>query len=230
MTSYNGTDNLEIMEEAVNYNRYLENLIVANGPVDGQVLDFGAGIGTFASRVLERGFGVHCLEVDAAQAATIERKGMKVVASVAGIPDEAYHYVYSLNVFEHIDDDEQALRELYRVVKLGGSVLIYVPAMQVLFSSMDRKVGHCRRYSKGSLVQLAVSAGFTVEKSYYVDSLGFPATLIYKWFGKESGELSRLPLILYDRIAFPISRLIDRLTGSLFGKNVYVVLVKNPDH
>lgn len=230
MTDYSGTDNLEIMSEAVNYNRFLKELVLQHATHGDRILDFGAGIGTFASRVVQEGFDVSCLEVDEAQARTIVQQGLELVTSLADIGDEAYDYVYTLNVLEHIEDDAQALRDLFRVVKPGGKVLVYVPAMQILFSSMDRKVGHFRRYTKSSLVQVATGAGFTVAKCRYADSLGFPATLIYKWFGRDNGELSKAPLILYDRIAFPLSRLLDVLCGFLLGKNVYAVLVKQAGH
>lgn len=226
MSDYSGTDNLEIMKEAVNYNRFLRRLILKYARGGDLILDFGAGIGTFASWVGRQGYDVCCLEVDGAQARIIAQQNLQVLTSLSDTRDETYDYVYSLNVLEHIEDDAQALRDIFRVVKPGGRVLLYLPALQILFSSMDRKVGHFRRYRKSSLKQLAVESGFTVAKCRYADSLGVFATLVYKWFGDESGDLSMAPLVLYDRIAFPISRLLDILLGAICGKNVYAVLVK----
>lgn len=224
MAEYTGTDNLEIMAEAVNYNRFLLQLIERFARPGDRILDFGAGIGTFAEKVRNSGFQVGCVEVDPAQAAVLKELEFEVAADITELSSDQFDYVYSLNVLEHIKDDIQALKELYRVTKPGGKVLLYLPAMQILFSSMDEKVGHHRRYSRASLQEVAIAAGFTLEACRYADSLGFPATLLYKLLDSESGDISKLPLILYDRLAFPVSRVLDRVFGLVGGKNVYAVL------
>ena len=66
-TGYSGIENLEAMEEAVNYQRFLTSLIVklveSAGP-GSALLDFGAGVGTYASRARALGYTVLCVEVD----------------------------------------------------------------------------------------------------------------------------------------------------------------------
>ncbi|MDX1735617.1 MAG: class I SAM-dependent methyltransferase [Halioglobus sp.] len=228
MSEYTGTDNLEVMQEAVNYNRFLCELIARHAGSASRVLDFGAGIGTFSARVKEQGFDVTCLEVDAGQAELLQTQGFEVLTSLDDCEDGTFDYVYSLNVLEHIEDDAAAVRQLYRVLRPGATALIYVPALEILFSSMDEKVGHFRRYSRPSLSRLLLDAGFELRTCRYCDSLGFPATLLYKWFGSDKGGISKLPVVLYDRVAFPVSRLLDALFGALLGKNVYAVVAK-PD-
>lgn len=229
LADYSGTDNLEIMAEAVNYNRFLERLILKHARAGRRIVDFGAGIGTFATVVAKHGFDISCVEQDETQAKVIRKLGIDVRSSLDELASESCDYVYTLNVLEHIEDDRQALSELYRVLKPGGIILVYVPAMQILFSSMDRKVGHYRRYTRKSLIRVSQDAGFTIDQCCYADSLGFPATLFYKLFDSGSGDLSKLPLIIYDRVAFPISRLLDRLLSNMLGKNVFAVIRKNGD-
>lgn len=226
MSNYGGTDNLEIMQEAVRYNRFLEDLVLLHASPGDRVLDFGAGIGTFACSMRERGLDVQCVEVDPDQAELISRLEIPVVNSIEDIPDNSVDYIYSLNVLEHIEEDARVLSELSRCLTPAGKMLIYVPAMQFLFSSMDRKVGHYRRYSRGSLTQVVTRAGFNVKRSKYADSLGVLATLLYKLSNNQSGSINKAAVIAYDRIAFPISRLLDILFGRIIGKNVYAVLEK----
>jgi hypothetical protein len=116
--------------------------------------------------------------------------------------------------------------DLARKLSPGGRLFIYVPAFQALFSSMDRKVGHFRRYRRTQLVQLIERAGLTVVRAKYVDSLGFLATLLYKLLGSNTGDLNRRSIVVFDRIVFPISRLFDLLLGRMLGKNLYVVATK----
>ena len=116
--------------------------------------------------------------------------------------------------------------EVYSRLKPGGVFYVYVPAFQVLFSSMDRKVGHFRRYTKGSLLPRLRSAGFEVRRARYADSLGFAASLAFKWFGNDRGDLSPGGLTLYDRAVFPVSRALDLVCGPFFGKNLAVTAVR----
>ena len=225
-SKYCGGDNLQVMEYAANYNRQLFLLAKRWASKNDRILDFGAGIGTFSEMFQKEFFGVECLEPDESQAKIIKEKGLVAYCSSESIAGKGLDYIYSLNVLEHIEDDASILEEINRMLKPGGKIFIYVPAMQVLFSSMDEKVGHFRRYSRGQLVRLVNKAGFEAKASGYVDSLGFFVTLLYKLLGSKEGDISIRQILIYDRYIFPISHFIDRLTGWLFGKNVYIYAEK----
>lgn len=226
MNEYTGTDNLEIMAEAINYNQYLTNLVERLATQNSRILDFGAGIGTFAERLHARGYSVEAVETDSKQADVIRSKKIPAYLDIDEIENNSLDYIYSLNVLEHIEDDQAIIHSLFSKLKPGGQLLIYLPAMQILFSSMDEKVCHYRRYSRQSLKHIITSGGFEISQLRYADSLGFFATLAYKWFGNDQGDINRSALIFYDRLAFPLSRILDKLTGRLFGKNVYVIAQK----
>lgn len=226
MSEYTGTDNLEVMADAVNYNNFLSTLVLKHARKNEAIVDFGSGIGTFAREIGRQGFRVHCIEPDAKQAAMIAAAGMPVSTSVDDLPDGSIDYLYTLNVLEHIEDDVAALRALHRKLKPGGKMLIYVPAFQVLFSSMDRKVGHFRRYTKGALTSKLRDTQFKVVSARYVDSIGFFASLYFRFAGNESGTLNHKALVFYDRVVFPVSRFCDILLSPFFGKNVVVFAQK----
>lgn len=234
MNQYTGTDNLEVMEEAVNYCGFLIDLIERELNVtglrarqpQGLCVDFGAGIGTFAKEITRRGGNVQCVETDAAQMALMQQQGFVVHASLAAYDDDSIDFVYTFNVMEHIDEDRACFEQMHRKLKKGGRLLVYVPAFQILFSSMDRKVGHVRRYTRQELAEKVTAAGFRVIDNSYVDSIGFFVTLLYKLIGSESGDINRKALIIYDRVLFPLSRLLDRMFGRLLGKNVFLVAEK----
>lgn len=62
-----------------------------------------------------------------------------------------------------------------------------------------------------------------MERREYVDCLGVPASLAYKWAGSSSGRMNVSALSAYDRFVFPVSRALDTLFGRVGGKNLLVV-------
>jgi SAM-dependent methyltransferase len=220
---YAGTDNLEVMREAVNYNRWLIDLVARRARREDRLLDFGAGVGTFAIALSKQGFRVECVEPDPGQRREISAYGLAAHPDLVAISDGAIDFAYTFNVLEHIEDDRGALAALAGKVRVGGTLLVYVPAFDLLYTSMDRKVGHLRRYRKRDLCEKVRAAGFDVQEAAYGDSLGFFATLAYRAFGSGDGDIDRAALRLYDRFVFPASRAIDAVAGHVVGKNVLVV-------
>lgn len=223
---YTGRDNLEVMQEAENYNRWLCDLVTGNAPRGEPLIDFGAGSGTFAREVQERGFTVQCVEPDQVLRDSLLAHGMQAVPSIDDIPAGSASFIYTLNVLEHIEDDAAACRTLASRLRSGGVLLIYVPAFQSLYSSMDRKVGHYRRYRLGPLRQMVLASGLRIREARYADSLGFLASIAYKFVGADDGSINPGTIRFYDRALFPLSRALDLLCGKLMGKNALIVAVK----
>lgn len=95
--------------------------------------------------------------------------------------------VVCLNVLEHIDDDAAALRRLAATLKVGGRVVLVVPAMMGLYGEMDRALHHFRRYDRSGLVTLLDANGFDVEHVEPFNALGIPGW----WFnGRVLGRRS----------------------------------------
>jgi 2-polyprenyl-3-methyl-5-hydroxy-6-metoxy-1,4-benzoquinol methylase len=220
---YTGTKNLEVMKEAVNYNRALLDLVMTHARKGSRIVDFGAGAGTFAIPMHRAGYDVECVELDDEQRGVIEANGLSASPTLAGFPDARVDFVSMIHVLEHIDDDAAALREIGRTLRDRGKLLVYVPAFDLLFTSMDRRVGHLRRYRRMGLRAKVEAAGFAVLAAEYVDSLGFLATLAYRFAGSASGDIDRRALRFYDRFVFPVSRWSDRILKRVIGKNVLVV-------
>lgn len=223
---YSGKDNLEVMRGARHYNQYLVDLVLGFAMKNDVVLDFGAGAGTFAAPIALSGHRVVCIETDPDLCVELQRQGLEVFNSTDALEDGSIDYIYSLNVLEHIEHDQAILDAWHRKLRPGGRITVYVPAFPVLYTSMDRKVGHVRRYTKRELVDKVSLAGFGVTRARYADSLGYLATLLYKYTGKQDGSVDERMLLLYDRFIFPLSRLIDCAAGAFVGKNLVVQAVK----
>lgn len=84
-------------------------------------------------------------------------------------PDNTFDLISALDVLEHVPDDQQALREIFRVLKKGGLALITVPAHRWLWSRHDEALHHLRRYTTDELREKLRKAGFRVaEHSHFV--------------------------------------------------------------
>lgn len=226
--AYTGCDNLEVMAEAVNYNRFLVDSVCEHVTSPSmRVLDFGAGSGTYADMLAEREITPDCLEPDKDLQGLLRSKGYSVLdLETITSDDEKYDVIYTLNVLEHIKNDQEASEQLASLLRPGGKLVVYVPAFEVLFTSMDVKVEHFRRYRRKELNRILSNAGLEIVESRYCDPVGFVATLAYKIMGRADGTISPSALKFYDRALFPFSRALQVITGRLFGKNVLVVATK----
>lgn len=91
------------------------------------------------------------------------------------LPDGAVDAIVLLNVLEHIEQDEAAIRHIYRMLKPGGLAVIEVPAGPHLYDDYDRELMHFRRYSAEELARKAKAAGFEVVEESYIGALVYPA-------------------------------------------------------
>ena len=224
---YPGHENLLLMMNARNYNTYLNELIKSAAPPTAHILDFGAGVGALAEPAKLWANRLTCVEMDSIQLDILRSKGFTAIPSLESVPDESIDFVYCVNVLEHIEDDLDVLNTMRKKIAKDGTLLLYVPAFQFLFSQMDVAVGHYRRYEKVHLANLLKTAGFEVDAIRYVDFLGVFATLAYKFVGQKDGGINLKALKLYDRYLFPLSRSLDKVLGSLIGKNLLVIAKKN---
>lgn len=119
----------------------------------------------------------------------------KVLADACSLPfaDNSFDQVVLLDVFEHIANDNQAAKEIYRVLKPGGGLIFSVPAFQTLFSGHDRALNHQRRYSKKTLGYLL--ADFKNLKLNYWNCVFFlPSAIVRLVKNKAEAKVDNLKL------------------------------------
>ena len=91
------------------------------------------------------------------------------------LPDDSVDGVAALNVLEHIEKDELALKHLYRILKPGGVMHIEVPAGQNLYDIYDEYLLHHRRYSLMGIEAKVKAAGFKILNSTHLGFSIYPA-------------------------------------------------------
>lgn len=82
--------------------------------------------------------------------------------------------ILAMDVLEHIENDYSALEEWVKTLKLGGLILITVPAFMHLWSNHDTFLGHYRRYKKSELKKIALAVGLQTVKVHYAFSFIYP--------------------------------------------------------
>jgi hypothetical protein len=106
---------------------------------------------------------------------------------------------------------------------------VYVPAHPCLWSQLDEAVGHVRRYRRAELRDKLAAAGLEVLTLYYADSIGFFAAFYLRLRGYERGRgvAGDGPMRFYDRVCYPVSRVLDALGARrLWGKNLFAIARK----
>lgn len=226
-----GTDTLEVISAADNFNHWMYQTI--RPYCKGNILEVGSGIGNISRFFVEDGAEITLSDFDSSYFPRLtERFGnhsnMKGIhqidLSVKDVekqyPALAGHFdtVFALNVVEHIEDHQQAIKNTYAFLRKGGFVIILVPAFQFLFNGFDEQLGHYRRYNEKILNRLMESAGFEVVHSRYFNFIG---TL--GWFA--SGSVLRKKMIpggqmkLYNALV-PVWKMIDVIMRPFIGLSV----------
>jgi SAM-dependent methyltransferase len=203
----------------------------------GRILEVGAGLGTITRNLLDRyaDIAVVCLEPaenlfdDLASYAALTPRVVALRQTLADYeirPDQRFDAVMYLNVLEHIADDAAELRLAATALRPGGAVLVFGPALEWLYSELDYKAGHYRRYSVRRLRGLAEAAGLEVVSARYFDVLGvLPYLVVYRLLRQQ--DITGSTMWAYDRVAVPLSRSIQRLLPDPpLGKNVVLVARK----
>jgi SAM-dependent methyltransferase len=157
----------------------LRSLVRRLGLKGALILDAGCGTG-FAAEELSAGGIV--IGLDAAAEALSPGLESACIARVESVPfaDEVFDLIVALDLLEHLEEDERALKEMYRVCKPDGYLLVTVPACRWIWSRHDEVLGHRRRYWAGELADKLGAAGFGVCRCSYLVSSVFPIAIFYR--------------------------------------------------
>lgn len=152
-------------------------------PAGARLLQAGCGAGSDSTMLAGLGYTVYNTDVSAYALACARSKGTPCLSAADAMalpfPDGVFEAVACLDVIEHIQQDQAALRELGRVLTPGrGLLLLTVPAFKYLWTSRDNFEGHYRRYNKAMLKERLEKAGLELLHTSCFFSFILPLALL----------------------------------------------------
>lgn len=229
-----GLETLDVISAAGKLNRWMFETIRPYS--SGRVLEIGSGIGNISAFFLHEGYDITLTDIRENYCSILRQKfsSEKSLREVLHLdlvaPDfesrykhilNSFNTVFALNVVEHIQDDELAIKNAHKLLVPGGILIILVPAFSMLYNRLDHELFHYRRYVKRDLNLLFQKQNLTILKSFYFNAAG-----IAGWF--VSGKIQRnktLPqnqVRLYDWFV-PFFRILDKLLLNRVGLSVITI-------
>lgn len=219
-----GQETLEVMRKADKYNRWILSFLRPH--LRGKILEIGAGIGNFSKLLSDFG---EVTAIDFNKDYISELKKQNINAFWGDIEKGEYKFsksyrfdtIISLNVLEHIKEDQKSLVNAHKLLNPGGKLLLLTPAHRQAYSVLDKNLGHYRRYTKKSLAKKIKSVGFEVKDVRYLNLIGLLGWYVSgKIMGKD--QLSTSQLKIFDIVSTPLLML-EKLVRLPLGLSVFVV-------
>jgi hypothetical protein len=220
-------DELFVFRKAKNWKQYWSALIFDNLPNNLPTFEIGSGIGSNAQEIsrytdLYQGVEPDTVLVEIAKKTHPEFNFKVGNVKSIDFPTCPVSVLY-IDVLEHIEDDRQEFLYISENIPLNSYVGVIVPAHMSLYSDFDRKIGHYRRYSKDSFIEI-LPEGLSLLFIKELDCIGYLlsklGTRLYR-----SGNVSITQVAVWDSLII-FSRILDRL--NLFkGKSIVAVLKKD---
>ena len=225
---------LQQMAKAGHYRRWQFQMIAPY--IQGRVLEIGGGIGNFTPELARVADSVVSIEPNAychAQllAKTKSLTNVTVYNITAEVLDKQIAADYQadtavcMNVLEHIKDDESAVNAFSRRLRVGGLLVLLIPAGPWLFGEIDRRLGHFRRYSKSSARELLQKTGLATVRLRYFNFIG-----VWGWWWNarvaKSLTQSDAQIRVFDNYIVPWQSRLEAILPPPIGQSLLVVARK----
>lgn len=227
-----GRVTLQAISDANKFNKWMYESI--KNYCEGNVLEIGSGIGNISKFFVVEGSRISLSDISEEYKIDLERTFPHHQVFDIDIADnqfdekysalfEKFDAVFALNVVEHIEDDRSAINNMIRFLKKGGTLVVLVPAYQVLYNRFDKELGHFRRYTKCSLSALLPKTA-QLQKTWFFNLGGILGWFVWgnllnrKTIGKSN-------MRLYNLLT-PLFKWADRITFNRIGLSVIMVARK----
>ncbi len=215
------------LNEAHNYRRAL---IASFAPyMKGDVIEVGSGIGQMTAQLRKIGDikFLQCIEPNENFCREIRNlfpSQPLINGTINDVKKTDWNAIVSINVLEHIEDDTLELKKYGELLKArNGIFCLFVPARQEIYAPLDKAVGHFRRYTKKSITDKLVAAGFEIKYIRYYNFAGYFAWGIIFCLMK-SKNFNPRSVRFFDRFIFPVVHFVEsNLCRPPIGQSIMVI-------
>ena len=215
---------LESISVAENYNKYVADLFFSNIDKTENILDFGAGYGLITEKFKKKGYKISAVEINKTALEKLNDKNIDSYNLIEKVP-KSINCIISLNVLEHIEDDDKYIKKFYNHLPQDGKLILYLPSSNLIWTELDDMVNHKRRYSKSGIVELLNSNSFEIEKIFFADFIGWIVLFFLKMF-RVKLDFDKRKIKFYDKFIFRTFKFTDYFFKNIIGKNLFIVASK----
>ena len=202
-----------------------------------RVLEIGAGIGNHTKRILNHSPDLLiALEKELSFCKILKNKfdgRIEVLCADLNklhtfeeyLKSKTIDTVVAINVLEHIKDDLVCLTNLTRGITSRGRILIIIPAFDGLYSTLDRRYGHFRRYNKSIVQSYSKKLELNIIHLSYFNVVGGLAWYLFAKIGKFK-HMNNRGMTLFDRLSPILSVIESNFYNFPFGLSLVAVLEK----
>lgn len=230
-----GEKTLELLSSVESYNRWTFEIIE---PFIGSViLEAGCGRGTFTRYLLRKG-KVVASDISGSYLHTVEQAykdtpnfigvvkwDLSDIIRLQNFSNVMFDTIVCLDVLEHIENDNMALRNLNYLLPVGGILVLKVPAIKCLYGTLDAHLGHYRRYSKKEIHTKVLQHGFEVLEQRYINIVGILGWYLNSAILKKSiipiGQLRT-----YEKLV-PFLKFVEGIFPPPLGQSLFLICRKH---
>lgn len=223
------------MLDATNYNNWIIDSFGKH--IKGDLLEIGIGHGGFYDLVKDKISSYAGLDIDnnlIEHAKSLNPNQEYFLGDVSSenfsdkINNKKFDNILCANVLEHIENDSEALSNIFSSLKKDGKLLLFVLAFNLLYNDMDKLAGHHRRYIKSDIQKVVDKFDVDICLLRYFNSIGGVGWFCNKLITHKSLDSKTVnkQTIFFDKYLAPLAKKVDILTSSFFGQSLICVLVK----
>ncbi len=201
-----------------------------------KILDIGCGVGTLSLYLANKGNSVDGIDIsnnaikackDSANILKLNKNtNFRVMKFPEQIPNKKFDFILFIEVIEHLENDQLALKKIFTLLKKGGIVILSTPSRNAplyklgLASKFDKEVGHLRRYTVDELESKCKKVGFEVIEIKKTEGL----VRNFLYLNPLAGRFIRfIKFFMVDVVLF-----IDTISLNLFGESDIFLILRRP--
>ena len=217
--------------------------LVKEFPANSKILDIGCSAGFLIEDLINSGFkkeNVYGIDISPQAINTCNEKGLlNCFIDDAEQPESLntkFDLIIASDCLEHLENESKAINSWFNLLKDEGTLIVFVPAYQFLWSYHDEVNFHFRRYTRKKLNKLIETQQLKILKSGYWNFFLFSPILLTRIFFKntgknkkiETGDLNKIPSLnwLFKLILYTENFLLNYLNFP-FGVSTFSISKKS---